>query len=131
LHPKNLCSCHFEPKCILCTLRWDHHHLAAVKARVPCQAPREAYTDLLVKYDEFFTRRLVRVVAPQLTVVTMNTTAPSELAGHVRDARAASVVSSGVVAHETTAGPGRSSHGRCSQRPSRASARHQGYRPLA
>jgi hypothetical protein len=45
-------------------------------------------------------------------VVTMNTTAQSELAGHVSDARAASVVSSGVVAHDTTAVPGRSSNGR-------------------
>jgi hypothetical protein len=50
-------------------------------------------------------------VALQLTVVT-DTTAQAGVAAHASGARAAGVVSIVVVAHDTTAVPGRSSHGR-------------------
>ena len=54
----------------------------------------------------------VRPVAPQLTVVTMHTTAQSSVVAPVKDAHAASGVPNERAAHETTAVPVSSSNDR-------------------
>ena len=52
------------------------------------------------------------VVAPQLTVVTIHTTAQSSVVALVKDAPGASVMPNDIEAHETTAVHLSSSHGR-------------------
>jgi hypothetical protein len=66
---------------------------------------------ILPERSEWFRSRAYTSVAPQLTVVT-NTTVQSSVAVPVSDARAARVVPSVAVAHETTTVRALSSNGR-------------------
>jgi hypothetical protein len=87
----------------------------APRSHVPCVLP-ETLCEFRGRIDEALMDELIALqaaaaVALRLTVVT-STTAQSDISGHVRDARAASVVPNERAVHETTAVHAPSSNGR-------------------